>query len=212
MGFPRPWRCGVVACVLLAATASALKAEESAADLATRGLALCEEGRHATDRTVRQERFQRGQALGERAIALDDANADAHFALVCNMGELMRLDGESVRSVLELRRLFAELDRTLALNPDHIKAMATKGILLCRLPRLLGGDATTGEAMLRRVVAEDPSAVSSRLVLAKQCATRGERDEARAYASRALQIARDEGRADAVAEAQATLSQLGPSN
>lgn len=181
-------------------------------DLATRGLALCEEGRHATDRATRLARFQSGQQLGERAIALEDTNADAHFAVVCNLGELMRLDGESVRSVLELRRLFAELDRTLALNPDHIKALATKGILLCRLPRLLGGDATSGEQMLRRVVAEDPTAVSSRLMLAKQCATRGERDEALAFASRALQIAREQGRADAVAEAQATLAQLGPAN
>jgi len=51
--------------------------------------------------------------------------------------------------------------------------------------------------------------VNSRLVLAKQCASRGEHDEALQYASRALQIAREQGRADAVAEAQATLAQLG---
>jgi Tfp pilus assembly protein PilF len=88
--------------------------------------------------------------------------------------------------------------------------MATKGILLCRLPRLLGGDVAAGERLLRRVVAEDPTAINSRLMLAKQCASRGEHDEAREYAARALQIAREQGRADAVAEAQATLAQLDP--
>lgn len=205
----RPFR-GIAALLLLVAMAPGVRAEESAADVAARGLEHCEEGRAASDRTTRESLFRAGQTLGEQAVALDDNSADAHFAVVCNLGELMRLDGERISSVLELRRLLSELDRTLALNPDHVKAMATKGILLCRLPRLLGGDAIQGEQMLRRVVAEDPTAVNSRLVLAKQCASRGDRDEARQYASRALQIAREQGRVDAVAEAQATLAQLGP--
>jgi hypothetical protein len=204
----RPLR-SVATFLLLVATAPAVRAEESAADVAARGLEQCEEGRASSDRSTRESLFRSGQMLGERAVALDDNSADAHFAIVCNLGELMRLDGERISSVLELRRLLSELDRTLALNPDHVKAMATKGILLCRLPRLLGGDAVQGEQMLRRVVAEDPTAVNSRLVLAKQCASRGEHDEALQYASRALQIAREQGRADAVAEAQATLAQLG---
>ena len=175
----RPLR-SVATFLLLVATAPAVRAEESAADVAARGLEQCEEGRASSDRSTRESLFRSGQMLGER-----------------------------ISSVLELRRLLSELDRTLALNPDHVKAMATKGILLCRLPRLLGGDAVQGEQMLRRVVAEDPTAVNSRLVLAKQCASRGEHDEALQYASRALQIAREQGRADAVAEAQATLAQLG---
>jgi hypothetical protein len=210
MGFSCPLRSGAVAVLLLLATASALQAEESAADVAARGLAECEEGRNASERDARQAHFRDGQTLGEQAVALDDTSADAHFAIVCNMGELMRLDGETISSVLELRHLFAELDRTLALNPDHVKALATKGILLCRLPRILGGDAVRGEEMLHRVVAEDATAINSRLILAQRCASRGEKVKAREYAVRALQIARDQGRADAVAEAQATLAQLGP--
>ena len=211
MGLRLPILHGVVALLLFAATTPARSAD-SAADLAARGLQECEAGRGNTDRAVRQQHFEAGQALGEQAIQLDDNLADAHFAVVCNMGELMRLDGESIRSLLELRRLLAELDRTLQLDPNHVKAMATKGILLCRLPRLVGGDATAGERMLRRVVAEDPTAINSRLMLAKQCASRGEHAEARAFADSALQIARAEGRADAIAEAQTMLAQLGPAH
>jgi Tfp pilus assembly protein PilF len=87
--------------------------------------------------------------------------------------------------------------------------MASKGIMLIRLPRLFGGDAVKGEAMLRRVLVLDPKAVSSRLVLAECCDRRGERDEALGLARQAHEIAQEQGRTDKIAEAQATLAKLG---
>ena len=181
---------------------------ETAVSLAAASRADCEAGRRAPDRATRKQLFDRGQMLAERAVALEDQSADAHFALFCNMGELMRLDGESLSSVWGLRRLMAEVDRTLELDPQHTDALAAKGTLLLRLPRLFGGDAQRGEAMLREVIQRDPNAVASRLTLARTCEARGERAEAMAFASRALQIARDQGRADKIAEAQATLAEL----
>jgi len=183
-------------------------ANDDASQLAAQGRAECEAGRRAEGREARKAHFDRGQALGEQAVAADEHNANAHFAVFCNLGELMRLDGENLSSVFALRRLMAELDRTLELDPNHTDAMAAKGTLLVRLPRLLGGDAERGEAMLREVIQKDPSAVSSRLTLAKTCDARGDRDEAVAFATRALQIAREQGRADKIAEAQETLSEL----
>jgi tetratricopeptide (TPR) repeat protein len=181
---------------------------ETTSSLAASARVECETGRRATERAVRKVHFDRGQALAERAVALDDRNADAHFALFCNLGELMRLDGESVSSAFGLRRLMSEVDRTLELDPQHTDALAAKGTLLIRLPRLLGGDAHRGEEMLRQVVRQDPNAFSSRLMLARTCEARGDREEALAFATRALQIAREQGRADKVAEAQATLAEL----
>jgi tetratricopeptide (TPR) repeat protein len=186
----------------------AVRAEETATSLAIAGRAECEAGRRAADRAERKQRFEHGQALAERAVQLDEQNADAHFALFCNMGELMRLDGESVSAALGVHRLMAEIDRTLDLNPNHTDALAAKGTLLLRLPRLLGGDAQKGEEMLRDVIQRDPSAFSSRLTLAKACEARGDRGEALLFATRALQIARAQGRADKVAEAQAMLAEL----
>jgi tetratricopeptide (TPR) repeat protein len=193
--------------VLAAAAAPGLCAD-SCSDLARRALGECEAGRQATVRAERQAHFEHGQALGAEAVAADDASADAHFALFCNMGELMRLDGESIASVFQLRGLMVELDRTLALNPDHPGALSAKGTLLVRLPRMLGGDVKQGEELLRKALVFDPTAVAARLALARTCDARGERAEALAYASRALQIARELGRADKVAEAQATLAEL----
>jgi len=179
-----------------------------AAALSSQSRTECEAGRRAQTREERKAHFERGQALGEQAVAMDEESAEAHFVVFCNMGELMRLDGESVSSVFALRRLMAELDRAIELDPHHSDALAAKGTLLVRLPRLLGGDVARGEAMLRQVVQLDPNAFTTRLTLAKTCDARGDRDEAVAFASRALQIARSQGRADKIAEAQATLAEL----
>jgi tetratricopeptide (TPR) repeat protein len=179
-----------------------------AAAISAESRAECEAGRRAATREERKTHFEHGQDLGQQAVAVDEHSAEAHFVLFCNMGELMRLDGESISSVFALRRLMAELDRAIELDPHHSDALAAKGTLLVRLPRLLGGDAIKGEAMLRQVVQLDPNAFSTRLTLAKTCDARGDRDEAVAFANRALQIARAQGRADKIAEAQATLAEL----
>jgi tetratricopeptide (TPR) repeat protein len=199
-----------LALVLLVAPVAA-RAEDSAPGLAARALAECESGRAATQRSERLAHFEHGEALARRAIAADEHNAEGHFALFCNMGEIMRIDGESIRSVFQLHRLIAELDRTLELDPGHVDAMAAKGTLLLRLPRIFGGDTRRGEALLREVIARDPEAFSARLTLARTCEARGDRSEALAFATRALEIAREQGRADKAAEAQAALAELGAS-
>lgn len=167
------------------------------------------QGRAAHVRDERLAHFQRGQRLAEEAIALDDSLAAAHFGVVCNLGEALRVDGERITSLFQLRRLLAEIDRTLELDPNHDDALATKGTLLVRLPRMLGGDVRRGEALLRRVLELDPTAVSTRLTLARCRLDAGDRAEAIAFATRALQIAREQGRVDKIDEAHAILAELG---
>jgi tetratricopeptide (TPR) repeat protein len=185
------------------------RATEAGSGLAQQALVECREGRATKDRAAREQHFTAGLELAERALELPETTADAHFARFCNKGELARLDGESIAALVALSGLMADLDRTLALEPDHAEALASKGIMLIRLPGLFGGDAVKGEAMLRRVLVLDPDAVSSRLVLAECCNRRGERDEALGLARRALEIATAQGRSDKIAEAQATLAKLG---
>jgi tetratricopeptide (TPR) repeat protein len=185
------------------------RATEGGTSLAQQSLADCKAGRLEKTRAAREQRFTNGLERAERALELNDASADAHFARFCNKGELARIDGESVGALVALSGLMADLDRTLELEPDHHEALASKGIMLIRLPRLFGGDAARGEAMLRRVLVLDPQAVTSRLVLAECCEKRGERDEALSLARRALEIATAQDRRDKIAEAQATLAKLG---
>ncbi len=199
----------VAAVVAVLSTGSLVRAEtETATDLAKQARSECDAGRRATERTDREVHFKRGEAIAHQAVALDDTVADGHFAVFCNMGELMRLDGETISDLLALHTLLGELDRTLRLNPDHTDALAAKGTFLVRLPRLLGGNMIEGEKILRQVIAKDPNAFTSRLALAKTCEARGDRDEAMSFATRALEIARAQGRADKISEAQATLDEL----
>ena len=203
----------LLVCALAAALCSipgrSIGSDPSAASLAQQALSDCETGRLSNDRAERERLFTRGRELAQRAVALDDRSAAAHFSLFCNQGEVMRLDGESISDVLGLRALLRELDRTIELEPDHSGALAAKGTFLVRLPRLLGGDLERGEAILHRVIRLDPTTVTARIGLARVCEYRGQRDESIEYARRALQFAKELGRADKVAEAQAMLAELG---
>jgi hypothetical protein len=201
-------RAALVA-ALCSLTGPAVASEPSASSLAQQAFTECETGRQSSDRAERQRRFNHGLELAQRAVVLDDLSADAHFAVFCNRGEAMRIDGETLRDVVGLRSLLSELDRTLELKPDHADALSAKGTFLVRLPRLLGGDVDRGEAMLHRVITLDPTAVTARISLARVSEYRGRRDEGIEYARRALQFAKELGRADKVAEAQAMLAELG---
>ena len=169
----------------------------------------CYAGRVTQDRTSRVGHFEKGQALGERAVALDDRSAEAHFALFCNLGELMRIDGEvNITSVMGFRRMTKELDRTLELAPDHLDALSAKGTFLLRLPSLLGGDREKGEKLLRYVLLKSPQSVNARLSLAKSYCADGRHSEALSLASEALNFAQAQQLDDFAPEAAKVLAQL----
>lgn len=169
----------------------------------------CHAGRITQDRASRIGHFEKGQALGEQAVALDDRSAEAHFALFCNLGELMRVDGElNITSALGFRRMIKELDRTLELAPDHLDALSAKGTFLVRLPFLLGGDRQKGEELLRYVLMRAPRSVNARLSLAKCYSAEGRHSEAISLASEALDLAQAQRQDDFAPEAEKVLAQL----
>jgi len=184
------------------------QAQISAKHLAKEALQECDQGRAATVREARLIHFQTGQALAEQAVALDERYADAHFSLFCNLGEQLRIDGESISSAFGFRRMMKELDRTLELDPGHLDALSAKGTLLVKLPGLLGGDSEKGEQLLQQVVKRAPRAVNARLALAKVRCDHGRHREAVILASDALAIARKHKRAEFIPEARAVLQQL----
>jgi hypothetical protein len=183
-------------------------AQQSGERLAEQALEECNRGRLAGERATRLAHFQQGQILGERAVAADEGSADAHFALFCNLGELLRIDGESFTSLFGLRRMMNELDRALEINPAHIDALSAKGTLLVKLPGILGGDAEKGEALLEYVVSRAPKAVNARLSLAKVRCEHGRHQEAVTLATDALALAQKHNRSDFIPEARAVLEQL----
>ena len=183
-------------------------ARQTAKSLSRQALQECEFGRQAKERAVRLAHFQKGQALAERAVALDERYADAHFALFCSMGEQLRIDGEGIGSVFGVRKVMGALDRTLELDPKHLDALTCKGTLLVRLPGLLGGDPQKGEEILQQVIKKDRKAVSARLTLARLYAERGDHEAAIRLAAKALKIAKANRYKGLIPEAQATLAEL----
>jgi hypothetical protein len=198
----------LLGCVILASPNTIL-AQQSSQLLIDGAMTECHAGRVTQDRASRVGHFEKGQALGEQAVALDDRSADAHFALFCNLGELMRIDGElSITSVMGFRRMTKELDRTLELAPDHLGALSAKGTFLLRLPSLLGGDKEKGEKLLLYVLLKAPQSVNARLALAKSYCANGRHSEALSLASEALDLAQAQRQDDFAPEAAKVLAQL----
>ena len=184
-------------------------AQPATQDLISGALQACHDGRIASGRATRVALYEKGQSLGEQAVAADEKSADAHFALFCNLGELMRIDGEmSVSSVFGFRRMMKELNRALELKPDHLDALSARGTLLVRLPSLLGGDPETGEQLLRHVIQQEPEAVNARISLAKSYCKRGRHQDAVVLATEALTLAKAQQLDDFIPEASKVVAQL----
>ncbi|TMA63420.1 MAG: hypothetical protein E6J69_17040 [Deltaproteobacteria bacterium] len=89
----------------------AASAVARASERALEASALCREADGA-DGAAKRAVLQRGLAAAEAAVRDDETDAAAHFAVFCNLGKLMRLDGVSVASFVSLGRLRREIDRT----------------------------------------------------------------------------------------------------
>ncbi len=203
------WLSMLIGGILAISAPSELLAQAETEPLIEGAMKECHQGRVLQERAARIAHFERGQALGEQAVRLNDQSAEAHFALFCNLGELMRIDGEvSISSVIGFRRMMKELDRTIELAPGHLDALSAKGTFLVRLPGLFGGDAEKGERLLRYVINQEPQAVNARLSLAKSYCARGRHAEAVALATQALDLAQAQHREDFIPEASQVLAQL----
>ena len=167
-----------------------------------------EEGEGATEETAKLEAYKRGLAHAEKAVAIDEKNADAHFAYFATWGRLLQTDG-LVRHAFQLPKLVGHLDRALELNPDHADALASRGGLYLELPRIFGGDPKKGEPMLRRALAMDPLMAGGRLQLAEHCLETDRENEARKLTLSALEIARGNGKHWHEARALKLLDEMG---
>jgi tetratricopeptide (TPR) repeat protein len=181
------------------------------ADLAKQSLKLLRRGEDSHDPAVKSRSYTEGLMLARQAVAADDENADAHFAVFANMGRLMLADG-ATPNPFNLLRVNRELDRTLELNPHHSDALASKGGLARQLPRLLGGSLTKAERYLREAIAVDPNAVGARIELARTYRDMGREADAVPLLEKAATIAQQQGKIRELGEARALLAQLQPAN
>jgi hypothetical protein len=74
---------------------------------ANEALAVCERAGETSDPAEKRRLLAHGLELAEAAVAADERDAKAHFAVFCNLGKDMETRGIGVASVVALRRLRA---------------------------------------------------------------------------------------------------------
>lgn len=178
-------------------------------DASRKAIGLCEAAGRAPE-AEQLALFEAVLVAADAAVAVDERDPLAHFAVFCGLGGRMRRQGLGPGALIGLIRLRREVDRTIELAPSYADALAGKGALLLESPRLFGGDPAAAEVLFHRALEIEPDYLMPRLNLARALLRRGAPDEARVQARLALRIARRKKDAEDVAEAEALLVEIGP--
>ncbi|MEK6548681.1 MAG: hypothetical protein AABZ51_01155 [Nitrospirota bacterium] len=105
--------------------------------------------------------YERGEQAAERALALKEDSAEAHFLLAANRGNIVNLRPFWKVSPTVVADLEKHLQRALDLDPRHARALHMMGVLLDETPgplRLfLHGRKEQVEGYLTRAVEADAS-------------------------------------------------------
>lgn len=165
-------------------------------------------GEDETSPSAKLGAYQEGMALAKRALAIDDENADAHFALFATEGRIMLLEGVTPNPV-SLLKVHRELDRCLELNPNHSDALAAKGGLYRQLPWVLGGDLDKAETCLKRSIEIDPNAVGARIELARTYRDKGKAELCGPLLTKAAELAQRMNKQRQLGEARQLLAEIG---
>lgn len=177
--------------------------------LAREAVELCMRAGSASADEERVKLIERGLATAEQAVQASESDPKAHFAVFCNLGRKLELEGAGLSSLKQIERLKSEIDRALALAPEFPDALAGKGAMLVRLPKLMGGDGEAGERLIRKAVELAPDNPAVRLELAKALAEKGDEEKALAEARGAIQLARLTQSSNELREASRLAADLG---
>ncbi|MFN8601117.1 MAG: hypothetical protein U0842_11650 [Candidatus Binatia bacterium] len=122
-------------------------------------------------------------------------------------GRIAQMGGIAV-AALQLVKLNKQLDEVLRLDPNHANALAARGGMLMKLPRLFGGNTTKGVEYLEKAVALDSTAVGKRLELAEAYHIVGRDDDAKNTAQNALEVAKQLNEPERVATCERFIVEL----
>jgi len=190
-----------------ARAAASAEARHQAQILADQALDSLRHGEDLADKQEKMATYQRGLELASRAVALDDENPDAHFAVFGNKGRILLLEGVGANpiSLLQVNR---DLERALELNPNHADALTAKGGLYRQLPWVLGGSLEVAEDCLTKAIRLDPEAVSARIELAATYRDMGQPERAVPLLRDAASLAERLGKKRQLREARDLMREL----
>lgn len=181
-------------------------AQDGQRELAT-AKKLIDEGEAAGSDDARKRAYEDAKRHADRAVALMPNDADARFVQFAAEGRIAQLGGIAV-AALQLVKLNKQLDEVLRLDPNHANALAARGGMLMKLPRLFGGNTTKGVEYLEKAVSLDSTAVGKRLELAEAYHIVGRDDDAKATAQSALDVAKQLDEPERVATCERFIVEL----
>ena len=126
----------------------------------------------------RRSAYEGGVSAAQKALDLEEHNAEAHYLYAANLGSAAQLKG-IMASAWTVNQVTTHTRRALELNPDHAGALHMMGMLLHELPWIVGGDKAKALNYLKQAVIADPGYVHARLDLAKAYIKRNDADGAR---------------------------------
>lgn len=132
--------------------------------------------------------YEAATEMANRAVKLDERNAQAHFLYAAALGSAERLKGIA-NAGLVLREIKQHVRRAIELDPAHAQALQMMGGLCAELPWLLGGSEKEAESYLRRAIAADGRYTNAHLILARLLIKQGRAGEARAHLDAVLHVA-----------------------
>jgi tetratricopeptide (TPR) repeat protein len=198
---------GVVLRPALLCAGATPEAKREAQSLATQALDNLLRGEDAVDKQQKMAAYQRGLDLASRAVALDEENPDAHFAVFGNKGRILMLEGVGANPI-SLLQVNGDLERALELNPNHSDALTAKGGLYRQLPRILGGSLTVAETCLTKAIELNPDAVSARIELAATYRDMGQPERGLPLLEKAATVAERQGKQRQLREARDLMREL----
>ena len=131
--------------------------------------------------------YDKGYAVGRKAISIDDNSADAHLWYVVNRGRQGQTRGvlNSLFMVPEIKR---EVNRVLVIDPENTVALDVKAMLYYELPGFAGGDLNLSESALNQAIALDSSYALLYVDMGKVQIARKNYERARWYFNRCLVV------------------------
>jgi tetratricopeptide (TPR) repeat protein len=130
--------------------------------------------------------YERGRAVGERAVELAPRSAEAHLWYAINTGRWGQTKG-IMRSLFLLPTVKREIETILTLDPRSARGHSLAGNVFMEVPRLAGGDRAKAEAYFKKGLEIDPRFTVLRVDLARLYIGDGRYAEARRELTRVLE-------------------------
>ena len=164
-------------------------------------------GENADGDEARTALYEQAAEHAEKAVALIPDDANAHFVLFAARGRVAQMGGLA-SAALALSSLNEQLDEVLRLDPNHADALASRGGILVKLPRLLGGNTSEGIRYLERANELSPNGAGKRIELAEAYEIADRPEDALRAAQQAVVIAERKKEAEKLLRARELVERL----